>query len=68
MFHLYVCRDMRVARARFGCRSSTLANGDADFFTAYVDMGGRFFGGRQIQASFYEEERFVAGDYVSQRE
>lgn len=54
---------MRLLALAFGGVPDS-GNGDADFFTAYVDMGGRFFGGRQIQASFYEEERFVAGDYV----
>lgn len=29
---------------------------------AYVAMNGRFFGGRQIQASFFDEERYAKRD------
>lgn len=29
---------------------------------AYVAMNGRFFGGRQVQASFFDEERFAKRD------
>ncbi|KAG5191406.1 putative DNA-damage repair protein drt111 [Tribonema minus] len=30
---------------------------------AYLDMNGRFFGGRQIGAAFYEEAKFERGEY-----
>lgn len=29
---------------------------------AYVAMNGRFFGGQQVQASFFDEERFAKKD------
>lgn len=29
---------------------------------AYVAMNGRFFGGRQVQASFFDEDRFARRD------
>lgn len=29
---------------------------------AYVAMNGRFFGGRQVQASFFDEARFAQRD------
>lgn len=35
---------------------------------AYVEMGGRFFGGRQIQTSFFDEDKFNARDLVPSRE
>ena len=28
-------------------------------FTAVVDLNGRFFGGREVQARFYEQDRFT---------
>ena len=28
------------------------------FFLAVVDLNGRFFGGREVQASFYDVEKF----------
>ena len=28
------------------------------FFSAVVDLNGRFFGGREVQASFYDVEKF----------
>lgn len=31
---------------------------------AAVDLGGRFFGGRQVRATFYSEERFNANDFA----
>mmetsp|Transcript_3162 Transcript_3162/g.4887 ORF Transcript_3162/g.4887 Transcript_3162/m.4887 type:complete len:394 (+) Transcript_3162:1557-2738(+) len=33
---------------------------------AYLDMNGRFFGGRKISASFYEEDKFDKGEYGPQ--
>ena len=29
---------------------------------AYVAMNGRFFGGRRVQASFFDEDRFTRHD------
>lgn len=29
---------------------------------ALVDLNGRFFGGREVQAAFYNEEQYLAGD------
>ena len=29
---------------------------------AAVDLGGRFFGGRQVRATFYDEDKFAAND------
>lgn len=34
--------------------------------TAYLEMNGRFFGGRQIAASFYKEDKFDALDLEPQ--
>lgn len=31
---------------------------------AAIDLGGRFFGGRLVQATFYDEERFRLQDYA----
>ena len=33
---------------------------------AYLEMNGRFFGGRQIAASFYKEDKFDALDLEPQ--
>lgn len=32
------------------------------FITVHRDMNGRFFGGRKITASFYDEEKFDRND------
>lgn len=29
---------------------------------AYIDLNGRYFGGRAVNASFYDEERFKNND------
>ena len=29
---------------------------------AAVDLGGRFFGGRQVRATFYDVDKFAAND------
>ena len=29
---------------------------------ALVDLGGRFFGGRMVRATFYDEDKFAAND------
>lgn len=38
------------------------------FSAAYLEMNGRFFGGRQIAASFYKEEKFDSLDLEPQRD
>jgi splicing factor 45 len=35
---------------------------------AYIDLNGRFFGGRSVSASFYSEERFTANDLTPNNE
>ena len=35
---------------------------------AFIDLNGRFFGGRSVNASFYSEERFCANDLVPNNE
>ena len=35
---------------------------------AFVDMEGRFFGGRQIKCTFFDEERFEKGDLARTNE
>jgi len=35
---------------------------------AYVAMNGRFFGGRQVQASFFDEEKFARKDLAPGKE
>jgi len=29
---------------------------------ALVDLGGRFFGGRQVRATFYDEDKFASNE------
>ncbi len=35
---------------------------------AYIDLNGRFFGGRVVNASFYDEDRFNANDLAPNTE
>lgn len=45
----------------------TMAMGDRlERRSAYLEMNGRFFGGRQIAASFYKEDKFDALDLEPQ--
>lgn len=51
LIHIVFCH----ARAASRCRRA-----------AYLEMNGRFFGGRQIAASFYKEDKFDALDLEPQ--
>jgi hypothetical protein len=38
--------------------SSSSSSSSLLFFAALVDLNGRFFGGREVQAMFYDVEKF----------
>ena len=58
---------MRNAKSCFDRYAGCYARASSRFRrAAYLEMNGRFFGGRQIAASFYKEDKFDALDLEPQ--